>query len=329
MFYSCFLNTLFSHRCTPTNKTSDRCVEVPNPKDPCCKMVLCDVTLDDMDHEPEKESEEHKIKIISAKYVNSTFIKIKFAEDLPSNQTITIEMTRDKMLWLPVKLQNGYIKAEKSDVLYVRLEHSNDLVAVENENSKRNEKIKANGTSCEFKGNTYKLNEEFHDECVSYCICKESGVKCSKINCPTFFGVDVLDPQCIEWDTVPSNFTPIAPNCCPESLTCKNNGSCEYEGSTYQNWQQLPENVTGCEKRCYCEMGKIECQNVCPPVTALPPSNLPCPPHQATLGHSQDDECCLFWMCNPMVNGGGELILIFYQTSHAFLDLSVFFFFFN
>ena len=36
------------HRCPPAEpKMSDRCVAVPDTSDPCCSVVLCDVTLGD------------------------------------------------------------------------------------------------------------------------------------------------------------------------------------------------------------------------------------------------------------------------------------------
>ncbi|XP_030749434.1 putative epidermal cell surface receptor [Sitophilus oryzae] len=128
-------------------------------------------------------------------------------------------------------------------------------------------------------------------------MCRAGEMKCLKLECPTYFGVDVLDPGCIEWETVPPNFQPSAPNCCPEQIRCKNNGSCLHEDKLYKNWEQLPLNVTGCEKRCYCEMGNVECQPTCPPVTALPPPNLACSSREASLQHIPDDDCCMYWVC--------------------------------
>lgn len=75
------------------------------------------------------------------------------------------------------------------------------------------------------------------------------------------------------------------------------NGSCLYEGKIYENWNDIPTNVTGCEKKCYCELGKVTCQPACPPIKTLPPTNLQCSPREAILMHLPGDECCLQWVC--------------------------------
>lgn len=197
-----------------------------------------------------------------------------------------LEVSDDGKNWKTVKVgDGGFVSVLDKSYKFVRLEDTNDVVTVATE-------------GCSFKGKQYKIGEEFNDGCVSFCVCKQSGVTCLKLECPTYFGTDVMDPNCIQWETVPKNFTPVAPKCCPEKLVCVHNGSCEHEGVTYQNWQQLPMNVTGCEKSCYCEMGKVECQSTCTPVTAMPPPDLGCPVTHARVGKIPGDDCCKYWVCD-------------------------------
>ncbi|XP_017776486.1 PREDICTED: putative epidermal cell surface receptor isoform X1 [Nicrophorus vespilloides] len=259
-------------RCPPLTTLNDKCLKIKDENDACCMKVICDVTLNDN-------------KLIGAKYINQSAIKLEFE----GNQTLPlIEVSEDKNSWKTyTPLSGGFLTNIDNNFKYARIEESDDFVEIQEYNNE----------GCEFKGEMYKFGAEFNDGCESFCVCKEEGVKCLKMDCPTYFGTDVLDPNCIEWETVPTNFTPIAPKCCPEKLRCKNNGSCIYQGVTYPNWQQIPENVTGCQKRCYCEMNNVECQNICPPVTAHPPSNLDCLPQHATLGHMPGEDCCVYWTC--------------------------------
>ncbi|KAK5647810.1 hypothetical protein RI129_002702 [Pyrocoelia pectoralis] len=282
-------NVTCEPRCKTIGKTSDHCVEVPDPADQCCTKVLCDVTLND--HEPEKDLDElPKIKIIAVKPINSTTIKIDFEPDSRKNySTIAVEASSNKSIWIPLQISSDGLTSPKN-AKYLRLKNTNDIFEISNA-------LKDSLFACEYKGHHLKLKEEYNDNCTSLCVCRENGIQCLKIECPTYFGVDVLNPNCIEWESEPPNFVPSPPDCCPKSVTCKNNGSCIYKGELYNNWQQIPTNITGCEKRCYCEMGNVECQNICPPVTAIPPANLGCPPQMAQLSHLPDDECCMYWTC--------------------------------
>jgi len=78
------------------------------------------------------------------------------------------------------------------------------------------EKIPDKNT-CNYRGKSYKVGAEWYDECISFCTCTEDGKpECATIECPTDFGLDLLDPHCLDWETIPVNFVPKAPHCCPQ-----------------------------------------------------------------------------------------------------------------
>ena len=71
--------------------------------------------------------------------------------------------------------------------------------------------------TCTHRGKSYKIGAEWYDECIAVCYCNETAqAECVTIQCPTDFGLDVLDPHCLDWETVPPNHVPKAPNCCPQ-----------------------------------------------------------------------------------------------------------------
>ncbi|XP_066148430.1 putative epidermal cell surface receptor isoform X2 [Euwallacea fornicatus] len=301
-------------RCPLPKKTSDSCVEIPDPSDPCCKKILCDVTLDDhQEHEKDDAPKPNKHKITSATQPNSTIILLDISPQYSEDEDILpiVEVSNDKEEWDYYQLFPKGKLFVKETFKYVRLEGTEDIVEVRgNDNVEEWREVVYNDNNnddkdCEYKGKKFKPNEEYSDGCESLCMCHKGEMKCLKLECPTYFGVDVLDPGCIEWETIPPNFNPSPPNCCPKQVRCKHNGSCVHEGQSYKNWEQLPVNVTGCEKRCYCEMGNVECQNACPPVPALPPPNLACPPKEASLQHVPDDDCCMYWVCSDRKGEGG------------------------
>ncbi|XP_037072044.1 putative epidermal cell surface receptor [Pollicipes pollicipes] len=156
----------------------------------------------------------------------------------------------------------------------------------------------SDGTSCDFDGASYKLGEEFHDGCRQFCQCTETGVSCAAIECPHHFGLKLINPDCMQWSQ-PDDFTPTPPECCPE-VTCVDDGSCTFEGEKFRNGHPLPEKLTGCEQRCYCEFGNVTCQSACDPVPATPPRTLPCPPDRVTLGPGSNG-CCKLWQCSDGV----------------------------
>lgn len=154
---------------------------------------------------------------------------------------------------------------------------------------------------CTFKGNHYKVGEEFHDECRSLCHCgADLEVNCALIECPHHFPPHVT--ECLEWHIDP-NFQPIPPNCCPPPK-CKNDGSCRFNGIKINNFQRIPDELLDCGTRCVCVNGNVTCENRCPPLGNIPPPNLPCPPALAYKGHLPGDTCCVHWICRePHASG--------------------------
>jgi len=84
---------------------------------------------------------------------------------------------------------------------------------------------------------------QFHDGCSALCECTKTGVDCAPIDCPTSFGLDILDPNCVDWETLPRDFKPSPPHCCPEKVTCRSNGTCIYANESYPNYSDIPIEV--------------------------------------------------------------------------------------
>ncbi|KAI5740557.1 hypothetical protein M8J76_005037 [Diaphorina citri] len=277
-------------RCPPKNQTSDRCVAVPDPKDSCCMVVLCDVSIQEHDVHKAGDIDMDDVELLSASILNSTAVNLETSQTISN---FTVEVNDDKEWRTANSVGPTVTGLEPGRTYKMRIRHKGDI---SNEISVALPAAKKN-TMCEFNGKTYARGEEFHDECRAFCVCGKTGVECANIECPSDFGLDEVDPHCLEWETQPPNFTPMPPNCCPEKMVCKKNGSCLYEGQSFPNWSEIPTKVTGCENRCFCDSGNVTCQRVCPEVPKTPPVDMPCSAKEAVLENIPGDDCCVFWQC--------------------------------
>ena len=100
-------------------------------------------------------------------------------------------------------------------------------------------------SGCSHNGVNYLFEEEFFDNCDQFCVCVEKGeVFCNPIKCPSEFGLDVINPFCLEWEKH-DDFVPKPPTCCPPVPKCLSDGSCEYKGEKFKNYDNIPANLTG------------------------------------------------------------------------------------
>ncbi|XP_069993704.1 uncharacterized protein sas isoform X4 [Penaeus vannamei] len=149
---------------------------------------------------------------------------------------------------------------------------------------------------CEYEGHYYKRGETFYKGCRQSCMCSENlEVYCADIECPVSFGLELIDPDCYEWDTDP-DYVPTPPNCC-QPLKCVATAACEYMGQTFNNYDTIPREITGCSQMCTCNHGKVTCNDLCAPVPDTPPPELECPPEKAVLITLPGETCCRSWQC--------------------------------
>ena len=65
----------------------------------------------------------------------------------------------------------------------------------------------------------------------------------------------------------------------------------------FNNYDNIPMNLTGCEQRCYCEDGEVLCREACYELADKPPTYLRCSSKVAAKIPKDDRPCCLVWGC--------------------------------
>jgi len=219
------------------------------------------------------------------------------------NKTIVLQMPSTlklgKIRWLSIWCREFGINF--GDVIWPR----NMEFGFENKEEKEQDPVDNESpvaeviTSCNLEDKSYAFGEEFHDGCTKYCICQDNGeVLCNDIQCPHEFGLDVINPNCIEWEKF-DDFVPTAPSCCPPVPTCKSDGSCQYKGRNFTNYDSVPEELSGCEQRCHCENEEVLCRNACYDISDNPPSWLSCEADRAIQMPNPERVCCKIWGCSP------------------------------
>ncbi|XP_045125516.1 uncharacterized protein LOC123512922 isoform X3 [Portunus trituberculatus] len=149
---------------------------------------------------------------------------------------------------------------------------------------------------CSHEGKYYKPGQEFYKGCSYVCICTESlEVHCAAIECPLSFGLELIDPDCLDWKIDPDHI-PEPPKCCGQ-MKCVSSSACQYMGQTFKNYDQIPREMTGCSQVCTCNYGNVTCRDPCDPVPAIPPPDLQCASEHAVIVTLPGETCCRAWQC--------------------------------
>ncbi|KAJ8713886.1 hypothetical protein PYW08_007506 [Mythimna loreyi] len=322
-------------RCNPL-PVSDKCINVQDPNDACCEVQVCDVSHD-VHEEPDNSTtstttttemlkgfEDYDDQadhiqtrplvltepIGSVKVLQNNSVQVNLMQLNKSEDPIHLLLSNDggrsfrdvelKYSNLILNLEGGkdyILKTKETGTKFnFTITSSGDGVGL---NEVPNEDIhNVSKVGCYHDGHFYAIGEEFHIGCSELCECTGPDEhECAALVCPSHVGLELVSKGCVRWAPSPPASPP---NCCPRTARCLSDGTCHYKGVAVPNWSEVPIALTGCEQRCFCENGELDCQEVCSPLPALPPQTLRCPPnHRPAAVNISDEDCCKHWGCLP------------------------------
>lgn len=103
--------------------------------------------------------------------------------------------------------------------------------------------------------------------------------------------------------------------CCPQ-VKCVKTNACEYMGQTFNNYDEVPRELTGCSQVCTCNFGSVSCRPLCEEVPPIPPPHLDCGPETAVLITLPGETCCRSWQC-PSHSHGSKYSAVQYSVMGA------------
>ncbi|KAG6464357.1 hypothetical protein O3G_MSEX014459 [Manduca sexta] len=322
-------------RCNPL-PPSEKCINVQDPNDACCEIQVCDVSHD-VHEEPSENITSSTTKETNGNFedldeLRATMRPLVLAEPIGSVKVLHNNSVQVNLMHLnnsedPIHLllsSDGGKSYEDVELKYsnliLDLEGGKDYILKTKETGTKfnftitasnagvnevqdEELVNTTKAGCFENGQFYAVGEEFHIGCEQLCECTGPDTReCAEMICPSHVGLELMSKGCVKWAPNPPAQPP---NCCPRSARCLSDGTCHYNGIAVPNWSEVPLSLTGCERRCYCENGVLDCQEVCAPLPPIPPQTLRCPPlHHPTPVNISDEDCCKRWACVP--NGQGS-----------------------
>nr|XP_037876204.1 putative epidermal cell surface receptor isoform X1 [Bombyx mori] len=320
---------------------SEKCINVQDPNDACCEIQVCDVSQDVHEEPPDNVtssttsasetarsfdmSEELKstsrplvlaepigsVKVLNNNSVQVNLIHVNTTEDpvhllLSDDGGKTYQDVELKYSNLILNLDGGKDYILKTKETGTKFNFTITTTAFAENEVKVGAEDMRNDTKegCYENGKFYEIGEEFHIGCSELCECTGPDKReCAALVCPSHVGLELMSKGCVRWAPSPPA---VPPNCCPRSARCLSDGTCHYKGVAVPNWSEVPLDLTGCEQRCFCENGELDCQEVCSPLPAVPPQNFRCPPlHRPAPVNISDEDCCKEWGCVPNAESVG------------------------